>query len=102
AAGSVGGTPPGSPSAGASPGTNAASAPDADLDGLAAYAGQLVRVGGLVVDLRPDGFTLADGTAIGRVVLRGAALELLPMVEPDDALNAIGRVEALADGFVVV
>ena len=24
------------------------------------------------------------------------------MIEPDDALNAIGRVEALAGGFVVV
>jgi hypothetical protein len=77
-------------------------APDADLDELAAHTGQLVRVGGLVVDLRPDGFTLDDGTAIGRIVLRGPALELLPMVEPDDALNAIGRVEAVTDGFVVV
>ena len=31
--------------------------------------GTTVRVGGLVVDLRPDGFTLDDGTAVGRVVL---------------------------------
>ena len=77
-------------------------APDADLDDLARFTGRLVRVGGLVVDLRPDGFTLDDGTAIGRIVLRGAALELLPMIEPDDALNAIGRVEALDGGFVVV
>ena len=86
----------------ARPATAVPAAPDADLDDLARFAGRLVRVGGLVVDLRPDGFTLDDGTAIGRIVLRGAALELLPMIEPDDALNAIGRVEALDGGFVVV
>ena len=80
----------------------APAAPDADLVDLAPFAGRLVRVGGLVVDLRPDGFTLDDGTAIGRIVLRGAALELLPLIEPDDALNAIGRVEALDGGLVVV
>ena len=80
---------------------SASAAVDADLDGLAPFAGKLVRVGGLVVDLRTDGFTLDDGTAIGRIVLRGAALELLPLIEPDDALNAIGRVETSTDGFVV-
>jgi hypothetical protein len=81
---------------------SAPAAPDADLDDLARITGRLVRVGGLVVDLRSDGFTLDDGTTIGRIVLRGAALELLPMIEPDDALNAIGRVEALDGGLVVV
>jgi hypothetical protein len=80
---------------------SASAAIDADLDGLAPLAGQLVRVGGLVVDLRTDGFTLDDGTAIGRIVLRGAALDLLPLIEPDDALNAIGRVETSGDGYVV-
>ena len=70
---------------------------DADVVDLDAFVGKLVRVGGLVVDLRPDGFSIDDGTAIGRVVVRGAALDLLPMVEPSDALNAIGRVEASAD-----
>ena len=63
---------------------------------------RIVRVGGLVVDLQPDGFTLDDGTAIGRVVLRGPALERLALIEPDDALNAIGRVEAAAAGAIVV
>ena len=72
----------------------ATAAPDADLVDLDTLIGGLVRVGGLVVDLRPDGFTLDDGTAIGRVVLRGPALERLALIEPDDALNAIGRVEA--------
>ena len=47
-------------------------APAADLVDLDGLVGATVRVGGLVVDLRPDGFTLDDGTATGRVILRGA------------------------------
>jgi hypothetical protein len=74
---------------------------DADLDDLAPHVGRLVRVGGLVVDLRSNGFTLDDGTAIGRIELRDAALELLPLIEPDDALNAVGVVEPTVDGFLV-
>jgi len=75
---------------------------DADLIDLGTVVGRVVRVGGLVVELRPDGFTLDDGTAIGRVILRAAAIDRLALIEPDDALNAIGRVEATADGPVVV
>jgi hypothetical protein len=75
---------------------------DADLVDLAAFVGHTVRVGGLVVDLRSDGLLLDDGTLVGRVILRGAALELLPLLEPDDAINAIGRVELLPDGPAVV
>ena len=56
------------PSAPAAP---AIDAEDADLVDLATFVGRNVRVGGLVVDLRADGFTLDDGTATGRVVLRG-------------------------------
>ncbi|MEP6638570.1 MAG: lamin tail domain-containing protein [Chloroflexota bacterium] len=77
-------------------------AADADLMDLATFLGAKVRVGGIVAELRPDGFTLDDGTAIGRIVLRGAALDLLSMIEPDDALNAIGTVESAADGAIVV
>jgi hypothetical protein len=77
-------------------------APDVDLDDLGGHIGALVRVGGLVVDLGPTGFTLDDGTAIGRIELRGVALDALPLIEPDDALNAIGRVEMAADGPIVV
>ena len=94
ATGTSGGTT--SPDASAAP-TLATVAPDADLVDLDARIGQTVRVGGLVVDLQPDGFTLDDGTAIGRVVLRGTALDRLALIEPDDALNAIGRV-ASRDG----
>jgi hypothetical protein len=77
-------------------------APAADLVDLDGLVGATVRVGGLVVDLRPDGFTLDDGTATGRVILRAAALDLLPLIEPDDALEATGRVEASPDGAVLV
>ena len=55
-----------------------------------------------MVDLRVDGVWLDDGTLVGLVVLRGPALEVLPLLEPDDAINAIGRVEVLADGPAVV
>ena len=75
---------------------------DADLIELVGFAGTVVRVGGLVVDLRDDGFTLDDGTTIGRVVVRGAALERLVLIEPEDALNATGRVEITPDGAQVV
>jgi hypothetical protein len=101
------GNPPGStgsgtsgapPSAGPAP----AGTVDADLIDLAAFEGQTVRVGGLVVDLRSDGLLLDDGTGVGLVILRGLALELLPLLEPDDAINVIGRVDVLADGPAVV
>ena len=77
-------------------------APDADLVDLDGLVGATVRVGGLVTDLRSDGFTLDDGTATGRVVLRGPALDVLSLIEPDDALEATGRVEASPDGAVLV
>ncbi len=75
---------------------------DADMIDLATHLGTRVRVGGIVIELRPDGFTLDDGTAVGRIVLRGAALDVLPVIEPDDALNAVGSVESGSDGPVVV
>ena len=53
-------------------------------------------------ELAPDGFLLDDGTAIGRIVLTGEAAEYLPLIEPGDALNATGRVEAGRDAFRVV
>ncbi|MBI3748784.1 MAG: hypothetical protein HY262_08065, partial [Chloroflexi bacterium] len=82
--------------------TATSSPPEADLADLATLVGSVVRVGGLVADLRRDGVLLDDGTTIGRVILQGAALELLPLLEPDDAINAIGRVEAVEDGPAVV
>ena len=61
-----------------------------------------MRVGGLVGELRPDGFTLDDATATGRIVLTGQAAELISLVEPGDAINATGRVERQADGELAV
>ena len=83
-------------------GASAASTPNVDLIDLAAHVGQIVRVGGLVTELVPDGFLLDDGTAIGQVVLAGDAAEYLPLLEPGDALNATGRVEGDAAGYRVV
>ena len=101
--GSVGGnTPSSSDDPGAAADTAVDAPPDADLVDLDVAIGHRVRVGGLVVDLRPDGFTLDDGTAVGQVVLRAAALERLGLIEPDDAVNAIGQVEMTADGPIVV
>ncbi len=91
---------------GAAAGPESSAAPtgaiDADLVDLASYAGALVRVGGLVVALEAGGFTLDDGTSVGRVVLTGDAVAQLALIEPDDALNAIGRVEMTKEGPVVL
>ncbi len=67
-------------------------APDIDLAALASSDGQLVRVGGVVVDVGPDRFRLDDGTATATVVLSGPALEMLPLIEPDDVVNVTGTV----------
>ena len=103
-AGTGGAAPAGAGSTtGGDAGTTSISTPaDADLVDLATLLGRVVRVGGLVADLRPDGVLLDDGTTIGRVVLRGAALDLLPLLEPEDAINATGRVEAVEDGPAVI
>jgi hypothetical protein len=69
---------------------------------LAGHLGQVVRVGGLVTELVPDGFLLDDGTAVGRVVLGGAAAEYLPLLEPGDALNATGRVQQEGADYRIV
>jgi outer membrane biosynthesis protein TonB len=94
------------PGAGPNASRTAGDPTDLDLAEIRDHVGALARVGGLVVDVRVDGFALDDGTAIGRIVLRGAALEQLPLIETGDALNAIGVVEASSDpadpaGFVV-
>ncbi len=81
---------------GASPG--ASRPPDADLSDLATLEGRTVRVGGLVTDLTADGFRLDDGTAVGTVLLEGAAATSVSLIEPGDAINVVGRVSKLEDG----
>jgi hypothetical protein len=105
-----GGSPDGSatPSPPSSAATNPStppgpgSEPDVDLVDLPANVGASVRVGGQIVGLMRDGVTLDDGTARGAVVLREAAVEYLPLLDPGDVINAIGRVEHLGAGFAVV
>jgi hypothetical protein len=75
---------------------------DADIAGLDAHVGAIVRIGGLVVDLLADGITIDDGTATGRVILAESAVDYLPLLEPGDAVNAVGRVERRDGGLVVV
>jgi hypothetical protein len=90
-------------SAGTAGGERATPAPwvDVDLGLLGEHVGRLVRVGGLVVSLTDDGFTIDDGTAIGRVALLDEAAAHLPHLRAGDALNAIGTVE-LREGEAVV
>ncbi len=87
------------------PGSGAAVAAgplDVDLAELAAHLGETVRVGGLIIDLEADGVTIDDGTAVALVLLVDAAAEHLPLLEPDDAINATGRIERRGAGFAVV
>jgi hypothetical protein len=76
--------------------------PIVDLAALGEHVGQSVRVGGLVVELLADGFRLDDGTSVGTVVLSGEALDALPMLEPGDALDAVGTVVERDDIVVEV
>jgi uncharacterized protein YdeI (BOF family) len=75
---------------------------DADLADLGAHLGATVRVGGLVVELRPTGFRLDDGTAVGSIVLAGEAAGWLGLIEPRDAINVVGRVSPDEDGQPLV
>jgi hypothetical protein len=71
---------------------------DVDLVRLSSQLGRTVRVGGLVAAVRDDGFDLDDGTALGGVLLRGPARDVAGSLAVGDALSAVGRVEALAEG----
>jgi hypothetical protein len=105
ASGSAGGTSTGAGTPTAGDPTERATAgavPDRDLVDLEVNIGETIRVGGIVVDLRPTGFSLDDGTAIGAIDLDGAAADLRALVEPGDAINVVGRVEPRAGELVVV
>ena len=77
-------------------------APDVDIRDLSGAVGRVVRVGGLVVDLRAGGFRLDDGTAIGTVELHGSAADLLDLIEAGDAINVTGHVDRSPAGPIVV
>ena len=61
-----------------------------------------MRVGGIVAALRPDGVDLDDGTATARLVLTGDAAMILALLEPGDALNAVGTPEQHDEVVLVV
>jgi outer membrane biosynthesis protein TonB len=85
-----GSTSPGGGSGAADPSLPAGR--DVDLADLAAHTGERVRVGGLVTDLETGGLRLDDGTATALVLVEGEAAELLPLIEPGDAINVSGTV----------
>lgn len=66
--------------------------PDVDIATLAEHDGETVRVGGIVTNVESDAILLDDGTAVGRIALRGDAATLLGLLAPGDALDAVGRV----------
>jgi hypothetical protein len=72
-----------------------------DLAGLDALVGSQVRVSGVVVALDRDRVLVDDGTTTGRIRLVGEAAALLPLLEPGDAVGAVGQA-VLAAGAVVV
>ncbi len=69
---------------------------DLDLADLADHLGAIVRVGGSVQAIDETGFTLDDGTGIGRIVLLDEAAAYLSMMAPGDVLNAVGVVAGTA------
>jgi hypothetical protein len=75
---------------------------DVDLADLADHVGHAVRVGGLIVEVRPDGARLDDATATGRIVLSGSAAEYATLLEKGDAVNATGVVERRGKELVIV
>jgi hypothetical protein len=72
-----------------------------DLVDLDRHRGRQVRVGGLVTATDAAGFSLDDGTAIGRIEVVGDARELLPLLAPGDAVGVVGRVRPTDAGLVI-
>jgi hypothetical protein len=60
-----------------------------------------VRVGGLVVAVDHHRLLVDDGTATGDLRLAGDAAALLPLLEPGDAVSAVGTVTLAATGAIV-
>ncbi len=75
---------------------------DVTLADLATRVGVVVRVGGLVTAVEPDAFRLDDGTATARIVLEGPAVEFAVLLQPGDAVNAIGTPEVRGEIVLVV
>jgi len=89
----------GSPATGADAGTLPI---DVELGDLAGNAGRVVRVGGLVVAVDGLMLTLDDGSVSAVVRLPEAADTLAADLRRGEAVNAVGRVVPLGDGWQVV
>jgi hypothetical protein len=102
AIGGVDGAAPNSVAAGG-PGSQVGTAGPIDLDlaDLADHLGAIVRVGGSVQAIDETGFTLDDGTGIGRILLLDEAAAYLSMMAPGDVLNAVGVVGGTAAAPVI-
>ncbi len=86
---------------GGSAATSDTTATDADLSTLPDLGGVRVRVGGLVAGVDGDHLLVDDGTATGVLRLSGDAVGLLALLEPGDAVSAVGRVAVTASGAIV-
>ena len=62
----------------------------------------MVRVGGLVTAVEADAFRLDDGTATATVVLEGPAAGVAPLLQPGDAVNAVGTPDVRGEVVLVV
>ena len=85
-------TPAGEPAAPSAAADASGSVRDAELASLERWIGQRVRVGGLVVELRPGAIVIDDGSAQGLIVVDDRSAALLAILQPGDALNALGIV----------
>jgi hypothetical protein len=75
---------------------------DVELADLAAHAGQLVRVSGLIERLATDRLTLDDGTAQADVRLQGEIKKTVTDLHLGSALNVVGRVAHGPAGWEIV
>ncbi|HET7677307.1 MAG TPA: hypothetical protein VFK38_05585 [Candidatus Limnocylindrales bacterium] len=102
ATGSAGGRSTGSEGTGTGAGTGDATAAgrplDVDLGELAAHAGELVRVGGLVSAVDATGLLLDDGSATARIAMPEDARALLAALQRGQAINVVGHVRRAVDG----
>jgi hypothetical protein len=104
--GTTGGAPIGT-SAPGSDGSSSAAAPtptgaDVSLADLATRLGTMVRVGGLVTAVEADAFRLDDGSSTATVVLEGPAAGVAPLLQPGDAVNAVGTPDVRGEVVLVV
>lgn len=87
-------TDSGVPTAYEGPAADGVAPPDVDLATLSEYIGSVVRIGGLLGEVTPPGFSLDDGTATAIVRVIGEATPFLALLHRGDAIGLVGRVEA--------